>query len=350
MSITGRTSVWNISVMDLRGKNPVPLPSGGAKCRGEPAGSAAFLTWGGLLCSAARWGMMDPGSEMEGRAWLPSQDWHPRVGEATSHKDLCPGKRQVTQGTARALNIRVSHCWNVLLVICLMRREKLAGIFLCLAAVWMARRAVIPCRLPCPAIPALQSTSGVFLCQESAPWSTSGGGSLGGCSQGRAHTKFMLMLALQKGSCLHNFNLGLNLNTKMQRLGAQGIAQPSSPVAAQPALPLARKKLLFPLDSGPAWNNNTSKPSLAQHNEAALSIPRCAEGKCPVCPFLMLPFQMWSGRELVASQEILDFLETLWISLPVRGKQFGCPASCSVGLKQLESAVCCREGMTHQER
>lgn len=109
--------------------------------------------------------------------------------------------------------------------------------------------------------------------------------------------KFMLMLArllaLQKGSCLHSFNLGLNLNTKMQRLGAQGIAQPSSPVAAssQPSLWQGRS-FCFPWILGQLGIITPAKPSLPQHNEAVLSIPRCVEGKCPVCPFLMLPFQM----------------------------------------------------------
>lgn len=212
----------------------------------------------------------------------------------------------------------------------------------------MAKRAVIPSRLPCPAITALQSTSGVFLCQESAPWSTSGGWRLRGCSEGRAHMKFMLILALQKGSCLHNFNPGLNLNTKMQRLGAQGIAQPSSPVAAssQPSLWQGRS-FCFPWTLGQLGIITPAKPSLPQHNEAALSIPRCAEGKCPVCPILMLPFQMWSGRELETAgcqpgeEWTVDFCpgDPLDLTACGQGKWFGCPASCSVGLKQLESAA-----------
>lgn len=177
--------------------------------------------------------------------------------------------------------------------------------------------------------------------------------------------KFMLMLArllaLQKGSCLHNFNLGLNLNTKMQLLGAQGIAQSSSPVASfsQPSL-WQGKSFCFPWTLGQLGIRTPAKPSLPQHNEAELSIPRCVEGKCPVCPFLMLPFQVWSGRELktaggqpgsgLRSGQWIFPLETLDLTACGRGKWFECSASCSAGLKQLESAQCCREEMTDQER
>lgn len=55
--------------MDLGGKNPVPFPSGSLNVEGGPAVSTAFLLE--AVCSEV--GVMDPGDEMEVRAWLPSQ-------------------------------------------------------------------------------------------------------------------------------------------------------------------------------------------------------------------------------------------------------------------------------------
>lgn len=82
-------------------------------------------------------------------------------------------------------------------------------------------------------------------------------------------------------------------------LGAQGIAQPSSPVAASSQSSLWQgRSFCFPWTLGQLGIITAAKPSLPQHNEAVLSIPRCAEGKCPVWPFLVLPFQMWRGRGL----------------------------------------------------
>lgn len=156
-------------------------------------------------------------------------------------------------------------------------------------------------------MPCSPEHSGVFLCQESAPGAHLGAAGQGLSSKQRKGTHEVDVdagQALQKGSCLHNFSLGLNLNTKMQRLGAQGIAQPSSPVAACSQSSLWQgRSFCFPWTAGQLGIITAAKPCLPQHNEAGLSIPRCAEGKCPVWPFLLLPFQMWRGRQLVASQE-----------------------------------------------
>lgn len=80
------------------------------------------------------------------------------------------------------------------------------------------------------------------------------------------------MLANQKGSCLQHFNLGLNLNTER--------SPENSPTLIccgrlSPALPLARKKLLFRLLSGPAQNNTTSETLPVPYNATACSIPSC---------------------------------------------------------------------------
>jgi len=122
----------------------------------------------------------------------------------------------------------------------------------------------------------------------------------------------------------------------------------SSGCSSQPSLWQGRS-FCFPRTPGQLGIITPAKPSLSQHNEAELSIPRCAGGKCPACLFLTLPFQMWSGREPEAARcqpgsglgsgQWSFPLETLCISLlAVGGSGLGCPASYSAGLQQLEWA------------
>lgn len=106
---------------------------------------------------AGRWGRWIV--VMKWKRGLGSLPRHPKVERPKATRTFCaPGKKQVTQGMARALNTcHLPHRWKVLFVIFLTRREKLVSLCLfgwpeelffhpgCLARLSLLSRARLGC-------------------------------------------------------------------------------------------------------------------------------------------------------------------------------------------------------------